>query len=616
MKRFFVRSWGQALLLVALMVVGLWARLEDLGPWRAAPERAFHREQPILTTLDGYFYLRLARDLFEHSYDAVDNLRGVPRHPQRPFPPPLLSALACGIMRTTSFSLDWIGAVLPAVLGVLLIIPLYGLAHLYGGRICGIVGAGVTLLSPYYIGRSGLGWFDTDCMNLTWLCTVTLFALLFGTTADKRRYVALGASLCAGGLFLWWWDFGAAVVVGTTLSILVLSTIALFRPARKLEWAWLAAGALAISMILLSWKGWGYPAEMADDIGDFYRHIAKSETGVWPSTGAVIGEEVRPTLKQIALWSIGSRPAFILTALGFGWLLLKRRRAAFPLVPTVALGALSFLFARRFILFLVPIAGLGIGFAVSEAWRLRRRIPILPYLAGVAVAAVATDLVLVNRKLVQWPAEDPRLVAGLERIAEVTPRDAVIWALWDHGYAINYFARRATIVDGSIHGGELLVYASMPFAAEDPRLAAEFMYFYAAAGKKGMRKINDGMDGPKRGLALTREALSRPASERAPLLDSLSKEKHGKRPMSWPRLFSTRSRSAQYLLLDRRLEPTAPAWVHFGGWACTQQHPPQLAYSMSTFAKLWMKDRAAVGASFRRIAAGDGWSLWLAAASP
>jgi len=75
--------------------------------------------------------------------------------------------IAAGLAKITPFSLNWIGAVLPALLGLLLALPLYALGRFYGGPAMGLTAVLMGLLSHYYVYRSSLGWFDTDCMNVT-----------------------------------------------------------------------------------------------------------------------------------------------------------------------------------------------------------------------------------------------------------------------------------------------------------------------------------------------------------------------------------------------------------------------------------------------------------------
>ena len=119
--------------------------MEDISDWKKAESRTFFEGQPLHTTFDAYFYLSLAKDLIDDTYYPTDEKRGVPDCPPRPSPPPLISVMAAQITKLSSWSLSWVGAVLPAVLGALLALPLYLLGKSYSG---GVAGFSAALIGP------------------------------------------------------------------------------------------------------------------------------------------------------------------------------------------------------------------------------------------------------------------------------------------------------------------------------------------------------------------------------------------------------------------------------------------------------------------------------------
>ena len=199
--------------LLMVIIVGLIIRLEDIRDWQQQPDIAFYQGEPVLTNFDGYYYLTLARDLVEGTYNKVDEKRAVPDGIDRPSPPPLMSVMAAAVAKVTPFSMSWIGAVFPAVVGVLLALPLFGLGRYYGGAAMGLTAALMGLVSHYYVYRSNLGWFDTDCMNITWAMISAWCFLNFGVKQTSRRYLYFAAGLVNTALFLWWWDMTTNVVI-------------------------------------------------------------------------------------------------------------------------------------------------------------------------------------------------------------------------------------------------------------------------------------------------------------------------------------------------------------------------------------------------------------------
>ncbi|MFO7728885.1 MAG: STT3 domain-containing protein, partial [Desulfonatronovibrio sp.] len=212
-KLYTRRRWFEALALILILCIGLFVRLEDLDDWKERPSEAFYQNEPLLTCFDGYYYLNFTRDLLWGNYDRIDWKRDVPDGTERPFPPPLLSVVTAGIAKISPYSLNWIAAVLPAFIGVLLAVPLYAMGRFYGGAAMGLTAALVGVVSPFYAYKSGLGWFDTDIMNVTWVMAIAWCALWFGVEKTVRRYWYFALGLIVSFLFYWWWDWDSGSYV-------------------------------------------------------------------------------------------------------------------------------------------------------------------------------------------------------------------------------------------------------------------------------------------------------------------------------------------------------------------------------------------------------------------
>ena len=223
----------EVIAIILIFALGVFCRLEDLSVWKKNESYTFYDNKPIHTTFDAWFYLSLSQDLIDDTYTQPDEKRGGPHSPPRPVPPPLISVIAAAVVKATNISLCWVGAVLPAVLGPLLVIPLYMIGRFYGGVVCGLFACMVAVLYPFYITRSNLGRFDTDCLILPLSLGATYLFMQFSLIRTNRRYVYACTGMLLSGLFLWWWDQTPAAVAALTGLPLLAGIIFFYRPSFK-----------------------------------------------------------------------------------------------------------------------------------------------------------------------------------------------------------------------------------------------------------------------------------------------------------------------------------------------------------------------------------------------
>ncbi len=578
--------------LVLIIGAGTFLRLDDLGKWRQYEQKTFFNNQPIHTTFDAWFYLSLARDLINGAYQPVDEKRGIPDSPPRPAPPPLISVIAAGLAGAGNFSLSWIGALLPVFLGPLLAIPLYLLGRFYGGRTAGLTAALIGTLAPLYVYRSGLGRFDTDCLNVTMAVTAVLLFLHFGTEITRKRYYYFLGGAVVYGLFLWWWDQTPEAVTAICLMPLGIALAFFYRPSRKEGLLFFGLLGLAAAAFLLL-RGPGLPLKIMHNLWSKFNYISKETAGFFPNTGITISEQNAPSLAQImetttgtlfqaSVGSVGAIIAglpFFAALAGIFLLIWRRPKESLFLLPLVVLSAGSF-YANRFLIFLAPLLGLGAGCLLAEAWRrLQNRPPIRFAIGALLIITFALPLYRINLKSPMWPKESGPVVAGMAAARQKTPPDAVIWAWWDHGYALNFYADRATINDGSVHNGERTVYSAVPLVADNYRLAANFMQFYTVRGLKGIEQFyTDSGIGPAAGLRLIKQIMrAGPRQGRASIAKAGLRDAGPYRSVDdWLRFFFPVPQRPVYLFLDELLLRTSYWWYWFGTWDINRQdgvHP-------------------------------------------
>jgi dolichyl-diphosphooligosaccharide--protein glycosyltransferase len=248
--------------------------------------------------------------------------------------------------------------------------------------------------------------------------------------------------------------------------------------------------------------------------------------------------------------------------------------------------------ANRFILFMIPLVALGTGYAGAVLWKLLQKIRPINTLVCIGLAvALSIPLITINGKSVRMPKEPGFMVKAMYAIRERTPEDAVIWAWWDHGYALTYYSRRATINDGSIHGGELTVLNALPYTTDSFRLAANFMQFYVSRGMAGINRTKRLFENdPDRALRFIKAVLEAgPEKARAiindtdliPKIDSASID-------TWLQFFFPENQRPIYLVCDNLLNRTAHWWYWFGTWDIKRKdgtHPKYRAYNRVSMKK-------------------------------
>ncbi|MEJ5363723.1 MAG: STT3 domain-containing protein [Desulfosoma sp.] len=600
------RLWV-ALGLAAVIASGLWVRLAPYPAWKQHRDRCFVQGEPLPTTFDAPYYMRLARDVVEGTYEAQDSFRGVPDSPARPRPIPLLSLLTAGLHKLSGVSIPWIAMALPAVLGALSALCLYVPARTLMGPVGALIACAALGLSPFFVHRTNLGRLDTDSLNVG-LPVLVVGCLMGFSNASRRAGLWLGSALAAVGLHAWWWDQSPQTPF--LLAAVPLAAALVKRRRRgdkKSLWVVLAL-VFCAAAVLFAFKG---PTPFVDAWhrarGQLAYMLIKQAPGDFPNIGLSISEQVRPSFEEFARTVAGHAGVLTVAVLGLGWLFITQPSTFFFFAPLIVLGFVGSFFAQRLAVYAAPLAGLGLGWIAD---RLQRRLetpspafwerfrretahsrparqkgdppapsPTVPPSTGIsarrvfstaAALTVGTIFLLPaffsTAKAVRWPSENAPVVSGMTEAARRTPENAVLWAWWDHGYHLQYWARRGTIADGEIHGGELVVSLAMPLAATDESFAANFMIFFSARGLSGIREFSraNGLSATQTLKALRVMLSAGPdgCEENARRL-GLTRIP-GKN--TWSTFFYPDPPRPVYLFLDQLLLNTAYWWYWFGTW--------------------------------------------------
>lgn len=487
-----VPSRPAVLFLLALtMLAGLAIRFDNMKAWNKMPAIFLADGEPLLINLDGYYYLGLARDLLDSSYAQVDEKRAVPESPQRPSPPPLLSVMLSALEQSGLGSLNWLGVTVPVLLSILLTIPIFLFSKQWGTPVMSVTATGLALLAPYYILRTKVGVLDTDCLNATLAMSCACSALYFARAQGRRKILWLAVSLLLYLLFLWWWDQTTTAVTILAMGPFFLACLLSLNCSSRRTLLLYTIMGLGITALLLFIYGTDFPSVFYDRIRAQLSYISKQETGPYQNIGTTIGEQVRPSFNNFVSMTASNIFLFSAAAIGTMWLMLNRKKEFLVLLPILTIGLFGYFFAVRFTIFLIPVLALGLGYLFSEIGK-RKNLAIVSYGAAVLMIGYMTYTDLAD-KPVDYPIFNGQVIHGMAEIEKITPQESVVWSWWNEGHPLVYWARRSTISDGMIHGGERSHFNAVPLSTGDYRLAANFMQFFQTRGIHGISQFTQSL---------------------------------------------------------------------------------------------------------------------------
>jgi len=556
-------AWG---ILFVIMFFSLGVRMQDYLAWKNNPDRAFFQKTPLLTNIDGYFYLRIAKDIVDGKYNREDPLRSVSVPIGRRDIPPLLSYITAKLHVFGGWSYEWIGVFLPTILGVLLVIPVYRIGVIIGGAPMGLSAALFAVMSNTYFVRTSLGWYDTDCLNVTLTLAAAVCFLEFSVRkTGKYIFLVLGLVNCL--VFLLWWDQAVVIVAGLALYPLAWCVINESIKNKK-QFGMLIIGGLTVFAIFLVFKS-EFLLSVYNNLLGHFEYLTKNEVGDFPTVSQQVGEQRHVPFLMMVSMVTESYPVLIIGVAGLVWMFVEQFRKTMFLLMPLFIGLMGVLFAQRYLLFAGPVVALGIGFVLAKLWSFGKQRTFYKAVALVFVVLETAILTKTNMAANRWPLFTPQIVEGYNYIKENTSENAVIWMWWDLGHPMIYWTERAAISDGANHGGENSVYNALPFATDNYRLAANFIQFYVAHGIDGVREFNRSTgkntyesfellknilkDGPEKALNDYQ-------------LYGLNNGQNKKQKDEWLTFLFPHLNRPVYLFIDYRLAEVPYWWYWFGTW--------------------------------------------------
>jgi undecaprenyl-diphosphooligosaccharide---protein glycotransferase len=398
---FINNTWLFVAVLLACFVFSAGVRYQQFETWKQTPAAYFVGESPMMTTLDAPYWLRLAREYNEGIYGQKGALADYPKNtetfqdrtiPQKFRDPPkifstsssssqpstsgareinirnipLLSSIIALLAPFFNYNYYLTGTLLIPVLASLFILPLgiyfFRIGVPASGLLGGLIG---TFASGYYM-RSSIGRIDTDMLNLFFPVLAGLLILLAGKAKKEMNvlFYSIGAGL---SLFFFQWWYGRA---GFILAYFIVLVFSLF--VQRIRFRTILVGAF-LFVLCAQPKIFMSGSDKVQDFWKSYFSIEDArevviENGTtpasFPNTMTTISEVDHVPMDEVLRRVLSDTTLDWIGFLWFFMVAIFKWRVLLPLVPMLALGLLSFQSSNRFIMYLAPFIGIGLGWVL------------------------------------------------------------------------------------------------------------------------------------------------------------------------------------------------------------------------------------------------------------
>ncbi|MBW1788472.1 MAG: hypothetical protein JRK53_17925 [Deltaproteobacteria bacterium] len=510
---------------------------------------------PLMTTLDAYHFMTAVKH----------KLKG--KKERGPGASPLLVVLTAGLQKATKSSLEKTAFFLPPLLAAFMALIYWWWGREFGGAFFWLMAGLIGMGSFYYYMRTCLGRFDTDSLIPFFAYGTAYFAFKFSTVERLRnRCVYLGAALLMSTLFYFWWIPARYVIPLLLLGPYTLSLF--FWPCGRTE-RFAKTGLIVTGLLAALFVFFGFYSFLPENVSslfdrpiDFIQLAVGGSGSGKPDVGISI-LELKPATWALYTRSLAGHPVlFILSLAGFVLLIAKNLRLA-PLVAPLLLLAAASVLARRFLIFVVPLYAFGLAYVFTWAFHSNafNRLPVPKTARNLIIIVSAVLAIALNSARAYGTTIEPKLsvyhVGIAQAIKAKAPEDAMVWSWWDNGYFLEYYTERAVIIHGGSQTPERMFIAAFPLAADDPLLARNWMKFFAARGKGGLRRMVLKLKDPARAAAFLKESFSHPERLKATLGKfGLRNEK------KWRRYLFPKANVFLYLSND--LVDKTHWWFYFG----------------------------------------------------
>lgn len=468
MLTFFLKQLRDVLLILFIIIFALFIKLKDV--------QNFSDPENVFSTYDAFRYARFAKEIQAGTYSHIDYLSNAPDFRTNFEPPYLISLLAVWLSGFLNMRLERLFVYLPPVLSLLYIVPLYlwikTFSDSYKLRYMFAGGAFLGLFNFIYAIRTSPGYFDTDCLILFFIFSIVLFITYAVKEKENtvRSYVYLTVAAIIYRMFLWWYDvyIFAAFFMFSLIAGLITSN-----HSRK----------------DIVFKGLFFLIVINPSIYAVLWNIKEYATAVFmKQTVNLLPESIFSTINEFKPLSFRQFVAFTtenaltagLSMAGLVVIVVVFFRHMIILLPFVLIGISAFKSGNRYVMYLAPFLGMGMGYLIYLLFRfIAERCKQKGEFILAAGLLLTVFLSFPPQRIYYSPKPfvSKEMFEGLSSLREVTEKDALIWTWWDWGFVVEYLAERGTYVDGANYHPAKLYFIAKSLMTSEAETAKKAIAF-------------------------------------------------------------------------------------------------------------------------------------------
>lgn len=524
---------------------------------------------PLLTTPDGYYYMRYAKEWQQGDYAETKELRLA----KRPAHVPPLSLLAGLASSLSNISIEKIAFyITPVLASTIFIITVWSGLALNGGVLPAVVCSLFAAASPVWYARTRLGYFDTDSLNLSIFWIIALCLYKADTSSKKEFFMWMGGAVASTLMLHYWWPQAGLPFAGVWWGIYAVSIcIPSNSNARIFKIFLLASGSIFVAWTLFGPLDF-IPSPLKGIMLSLRSHLALSankQLSIFTGTGNTIAELIPVPIKTLPIKLTGHW--IIFCSLPFGIAASWRRNRlltfyyalplAFFIVASITIG-------NRFLMFAAPAVGFFCAAVVQElidfAGSTKRLTTVSKTVAIIFICLLAFPL-QINTKRPLKPTYNHNDTVLARLIHNTASDDAKIWNWWSPGYFLQYYAQRFTQIDGGLQAPERTFISALPLATSNPLLARNWIKLFSSK-PYALRTITAHVHSKPKAVAFLKAALSDPNN-----VPELVKQYDLPQSINWQKWLFPNPEVYLSLYSDMLVKNT---WLTIGRWDPATQKSP------------------------------------------